>query len=198
MKSIIFLGSSVTDGDNGYSMCEYVAEQTGYYVTKLAVRGTTLADISEQSYVKRLIYAVSKIEKCDCFVCQLSTNDASQDLPLGKMTDSFEPESFDVDTIIGAIEFIVSTARQKWNCPILFYTGTQMESEKYAGMVTSLIALRNKWNFGIIDLWNSSKMKNVTKEEYGIYMKDPVHPSKEGYQKWWGPEFIKAIKETIS
>lgn len=198
MKNIIFLGSSVTDGDDGYSMCEYISETTRHTVIKLAVRGTTLSDISEESYVSRLNNAITKHPQCDCFVCQLSTNDASKALPLGNISDSYDIKSFDVCSVIGAIEYIVCKVKEVWNCPVIFYTGTYYDNENYQKMVDSLILLRKKWDFDIIDLWNSEKMRAVNKTDYSIYMKDHVHPSKTGYQKWWGPEFLNTIRKYIN
>ena len=84
-KTIIFLGSSVTYGDDGWSMCEYVRETTGYNVIKWAVSGTTLSDLSEQSYVNRLKKHIITQDECDCFVCQLSTNDSKDNFTLGEI-----------------------------------------------------------------------------------------------------------------
>lgn len=58
----------------------------------------------------------------DLFLCQLSTNDASQGKPLGEVGKSFELEAFDTSTVAGAIEYIIAYAGQTWNCPVLFYT----------------------------------------------------------------------------
>ena len=182
---IVFLGSSVTYGDDGYSMCEYIRETTGYDVVKWAVSGTTLADISDESYVSRLQQQIDTQDNCDCFVCQLSTNDASKAVPLGEIGDSKFISDFDVSTVIGAIEYIITRAREKWACPIVFYTGTYMEKENYQEMVDALLELKEKWDFEIIDLWNDPEMRAVDPEDYKIYMNNPTHPSKLGYQKWW-------------
>lgn len=192
---IIFLGSSVTYGDDGWSMCEYVGETMECNVIKWAVSGTTLADISDDSYVSRLKQLIDTQDYCDCFVCQLSTNDAGRNLPLGEISVSKDREDFDLSTVIGAIEYIISRVAEKWNCPIVFYTGTYMENEKYQKMVDGLIELRKKWNFEIIDLWNDPQMRAIDSKDYNRYMKDPVHPSELGYREWWGPEFVKTLKE---
>jgi len=33
------------------------------------------------------------------------------------------------------MEYIICYAKQTWNCPVLFYTGTKYDSEQYAEMV---------------------------------------------------------------
>ena len=197
-KTIVFLGSSVTYGAEAWSMCEFVRESQGYDVVKWAVSGTTLADINEKSYISRFNNAIDTQDVCDCFICQLSTNDASQKLPLGEISDSSNKEVFDTKTTIGAIEYIVATVREKWNCPIMFYTGTFMDSELYQKMVDSLMLISKKWNFGIIDLWNDAEMRAIDAEDYKKYMLDSIHPTKLGYEKWWGPKFVEAINKVFS
>jgi lysophospholipase L1-like esterase len=197
-KNIIFLGSSVTYGDDGWSMCEYVRQELDCNVTKWAVPGTTLADVSDDSYVSRLKKQIDTHERCDCFVCQLSTNDASGDLPLGEISSSKNIDNLDLSTVIGAIEYIISRVTEKWKCPIFFYTGTYMENDKYQTMVDALIELEKKWKFEIIDLWNDPQMRAIDTVEYSKYMKDPVHPNKIGYNEWWGPKFIKALSGILN
>lgn len=192
-KKIIFLGSSVTLGDNGWSMCEYLEENTDYKIIKSAVNGTTLVDMSEQSYVSRLNALVKSENVCDCLVCQLSTNDSARKMPLGKISPSNVLTDFDTATIIGAIEYIVALAKEKWNCEVFFYTGIYMDSPIYQTMVDSLIELSHKWDFKIIDLWNNNEFRQVSEEDYKIYMKDPIHPTRLGYSRWVGPEFKKAL-----
>ena len=54
-KTIVWLGSSVTFGDNGYSMAETVAENHSAVSTyKYAITGTMLTNTSDSSYVERM------------------------------------------------------------------------------------------------------------------------------------------------
>ena len=48
-------------------------------------------------------------------VLQLSTNDARTNQKLGKVSDD---DHFDTQTIIGAMEYIISQAQATWHCPI--------------------------------------------------------------------------------
>ncbi len=197
-KTVVFLGSSVTYGEDNWSMCEFVRETEDYDVVKWAVSGTTLADIDEKSYVSRFNKEAATQDICDCFICQLSTNDAARNLPLGTISASMDKNDFDTQTITGAIEYIVATAKEKWNCPIMFYTGVFMESELYQKMVNSLIEVSKKWNFEIINLWDDPEMRAIDAELYKKYMRDPVHPRKIGYIEWWGPKFVKAINDVFT
>ncbi len=193
-KTIVFLGSSVTQGtaSGGWSMCEYLAEYCGCNVVKWAVSGTTLADIRENSYVQRLLNNLPQQGRCDCFVCQLSTNDATKGLPLGIISDGYD--SFDRTTVFGAMEFIISTVRNAFHCPIFFYTGTRYDSAVYQQMVDGLRQIAVKWDVQILDLWDNEHMNSVNEEDYARFMHDPIHPNRLGYEQWWGPEFKKILE----
>ncbi len=199
MKQIVFLGSSVTYGSasGGYSMCEYVNEVTGHTVYKWAVSGTTLVDTDESSYLSRMRKEITGRDRCDLFICQLSTNDASQNLPLGVIAPSKEAADFDTATVLGAIEAIIALAKSKWNCPIAFYTGTKYDSAAYQRMVEALYRIAKKWDIAVIDLWNDPKMNAVSKADYKRYMSDPIHPTLIGYREWWGEKFTDFVNKII-
>lgn len=194
-KTIIFLGSSVTFGAASLeqSFVEYLAAKEGIIPVKEAVSGTTLVTSEENNYIERMEKLPKEI-KADAFICQLSTNDATRNKPLGIIS---EDGNFDTETIIGAIEYIISYAKETWHCPVYFYTGTKYDSALYAEMVKALYDIQKKWNIGIIDLWNNEEMCNVSKEDYALYMADPIHPSKAGYRDWWTPAFVSYLKENL-
>ncbi len=102
-KKIIFLGSSVTYGSaaGGISFADIICEKYGYEMIKEAVSGTTLVDENDESYVRRI--RGIKADSADLFVCQLSTNDASLDSPLGNIAEGKTLDSFDLSTVAGAI-----------------------------------------------------------------------------------------------
>ena len=156
---------------------------------KLAVSGTTLVNDSQDSYVARLRNADPTMQ-LDMLVVQLSTNDATQQKPLGSISPSRELADFDTATVAGAIEYIIAYAKRTWNCPVVFYTGTYYESAAYAAMVELLLNMRTKWDVGVIDLWNDREMTALwATEQYAQYMHDPIHPTRLGYRQWWAPKF---------
>lgn len=192
-KRIIFLGSSVTFGAaaGGESFVEWLERLDGIIAVKEAVSGTTLVDEPSggcESYIARM-KKIGKDIVADAFICQLSTNDASQKKALGAISESFLKEDFDTLTVAGAMEYVIAYARETWNCPVIFYTGTRYDSREYAAMVELLWELAKKWEIGVIDLWNDERMNAVSAEDYSRYMADPVHPAKEGYLEWWTPVF---------
>ena len=143
-------------------------------------------------YVSRLLSEGKNIPSLDYVLVQLSTNDASRGNPLGKVSDEplfADPSVYDRHTILGAIEFIIKYATDRWHCPVGFYTGTKFSSDAYQQMVDALLEVKVKWHIGILDLWNDAEMLSVSPDDYQIYMKDPVHPTLAGYRDWWLPKF---------
>lgn len=193
-KTVIFLGSSVTYGSaaNGVSFADFLEKEDGIISVKEAVSGTTLVDGDSSSYVSRM-KTINKSIKADAFVCQLSTNDASLKKPLGKVSESFDISDFDTQTVVGAIEYIISYARETWKCPVIFYTGTKYDSELYGRMVDLLLEIQKKHNIGVLDLWNSDEMNAVSEDDYKYYMANGIHPNYEGYRRWWTPQFRKYL-----
>ncbi len=190
-KKMLFLGSSVTYGyaSNGVSFVDYLAKRNGCTTVKEAVSGTTLVDSGSDSYVQRMIRNLSSQTGVDHFICQLSTNDASQNKPLGTISTSYNISDFDTSTVIGAMEYIISYAKDKWDCPVSFFTGTYYDNANYQSMVDALYKLQEKWDIGIIDLWNNQEMRDVSDSDYWKYMADTVHPTAKGYLEWWTPVF---------
>ncbi|MGN0315206.1 MAG: SGNH/GDSL hydrolase family protein [Fusicatenibacter sp.] len=188
-KTIVFLGSSVTRGyaSHNVSFSEYIAKKDSCRCIKEAVNGTTLIDNGADSYVERMRTRLDKNQKVDVFICQLSTNDATRESPLGEISESYDLESFDVTTVCGAVEYIIAYAKSTWNCPVLFYTNPRYESEAYGKMVDGLLEIQKKWNIGVIDFWNDEKINQISEEERKLYMQDPIHPMKAGYAKWLVP-----------
>ena len=178
-KDIYFLGSSVTFGVEGISFAEMLCAHFGAVMHKEAVSGTTLVDVDARSYISR--FRAAPETPADLFICQLSTNDAARGLPIG-----------DIET---AIRDVIAEAKRRWDCPILFYTGTRFESENYAAMVELLLRLQEEYGFAVLDLWNDEEMNAVSRYDYARFMRDPVHPNLTGYRKWWLPKFVEACKK---
>lgn len=193
-KTVIFLGSSVTFGYGslGVSFVEFLEKEDGIIPVKEAVSGTTLADIKDNSYVSRL-KAINKNIKADAFVCQLSTNDATKNIPLGEIKESFSIEDFDTLTVAGAIEYIIAYAEKTYNCPVIFYTQARYDSENYGKMAELLFEIQKKWDITVIDLWNNDNINSITDEQRKLYLVDKIHPTKAGYKEWWFPEFQKCL-----
>lgn len=160
---------------------------------KEAASSTVLVDKNvwgKKSYIARM-KTIDQHMKADAFVCQLSTNDASMKKKLGEVSNSFKINDFDTHTVAGAIEYIIAYAQDTRNCPVIFYTGTRYDSDRYGEMVDLLIEIQKKWDIGVIDLWNDPEMNAVDDEHYDLYMVNGIHPYRAGDREWWTPKFEK-------
>ena len=184
-KHILYLGSSVTFGAaaRGISFADYITRHNGSVMTKEAVSGTTLVDSGPDSYVARLKRLDPGLRP-DLVVCQLSTNDATQQKQLGGIS---EAGPFDTRTVAGAIEFIIQYVQNTWRCPVVFSTNPRSDSEAYGNMVDLLLQIAEKWDVPVIDLWNDAAFNAVSEEKRALWMADPIHPTQAGYLEWWTP-----------
>lgn len=197
-KTIIFLGSSVTYGygSMGVSFADFLEKTDEIHAVKEAVSGTTLVDIKNSSYISRM-KTIDKNINADAFVCQLSTNDATKEMPLGEISKSFVMSDFDTKTVAGAIEYIIAYAKYTWDCPVVFYTQAEYDSAHYGKMVDLLIEIKDKWDITVIDFWNDEEMNNISEEERKIYLVDHIHPTKAGYKEWWLPKFQECLIDLL-
>ena len=197
-KTIIFLGSSVTVGalSFGQACADFLQAKDGIIALKEAVSGTTLADDDHDgtSYIERMHTIPTDIH-VDAFVCQLSTNDAWKGKAMGAVAAK---GPYDTGTVAGAMQYVVEYARATWHCPVLFYTGTYFESEAYAQMVDLLMQIKELMGISVIDLYHDEEMRAVTPEDYALYMHDPIHPTKAGYELWWTPKFEDVLVQVLA
>lgn len=207
-RTYLFLGSSVTYGDaepggGATSMVEFIAKRNSCTVIKEAVSGTTLAKVEETAYGKNYtdrlddyIAAADRAGHLDGFVCQLSTNDTSQVKDFGSITDDGVRDSsaFDLDTTCGAIEYIIASVKETWDCPVAFYTNCRYDNERYPELVELLEEAAEKWDITVIDLYTSEGFNNISDEQRALYLKpDGLHPTKAGYLEWWVPKFEEVL-----
>jgi lysophospholipase L1-like esterase len=197
-KTLYFLGSSITigSGSNGMAFPHYIAQRDQCTVVIEAVGGTTLMDKNKKSYVHRMEFG-SKFDNnadVDLFICQLSTNDArSVTADMRNLGDIVGPGNslgaYDKTTITGAIEYIIAYARATWNCPVLFFSCSRSNDNRYPRMVDRLNELAKVWDIGVLDLWNDADFNNITSVQRKLWMRDRIHPTKAGYMEWWTPVF---------
>ena len=192
---ILYLGSSVTNGSSslGVSFAEYIAVRNNTEYVKEAVNGTTLV-AGKNSYIERL-EKLDKNQEFDLVICQLSTNDATQKKVLGIPSLTDNP---DINTVCGAIEYIIGYAKETWGCPVVFYTNSYYESDSYAKMVKSLKEIAEIYDVGVIDLYTDSEFNDISESERELYMADDIHPTKAGYLKWWTPTMEDYLIDYLS
>ncbi len=196
VPTYLFLGSSVTYGhaNKGSSFVNYVASNADCIVIKEAVSGTTLADNGAKSYVSRLLANVDKKAKIDHLIVQLSTNDATQNQPLGALAATKNIEDFDRTTTVGAMEFIIAYARKTWGCKVSFYTNPVYNNANYERLIAQLDLVKAKWGIGVVDFYRYVDMDALDPATLASYMADAIHPNAQGYE-WMGEVFTDYLKK---
>lgn len=203
-RTFFWLGSSVTVGSNALneSMADFIAKKYSCTCIKEAVSGTTLATYKRDSYVERLdayLASTDRPEHVDAVIVQLSTNDQYRPEDFGVVTPSEvrDPAAFDTATTFGAMEYIIATAQDAWDCPVLFYTNPPTERSSYMDMVLGLYDIAAKWDIEVIDLFMDLEFNNLpTAEQRDLWMTDKIHPTKAGYRDWWLPKFEEALMKS--
>lgn len=193
-QTVVFLGSSVTNGFGSYniSFVDYLTEIYKINAIKEAVNGTTLVDNGTDSYVSRL-KGLDRNMKVKMVMCQFSTNDATQKLPLGTVGESFEMADFNTKTVAGAIEYIIAYSKDAWNCKVCFYTSFKYDSPEYEEMRQILLDIQKKWNISVLDLWENEELNAHGKN----HMIDDIHPTLVCYKDDITPLMYNFILENI-
>ncbi|MGM9647606.1 MAG: GDSL-type esterase/lipase family protein [Eubacteriales bacterium] len=191
-----FLGSSVTYGSatGGRSFVEEIAALYPIAYDKQAISGTTLVDNGATSYVQRLVSNFDPDVAPDRLIVQLSTNDASQNKPLGTVSASKNLADFDKTTVIGAMEYIIAYAKETWDCPVSFYTNPYYNNATYEKMIEALYDLQEKWDIQIFDFYYYVDMEELSPATLASYMSDSIHPNTTGY-KWMAGIMGKMLME---
>lgn len=196
-KKVLFLGSSVTLGYGalGESFVDYLWKKTGLEAIKNAENGTTLTEKDSyypgDSYIGRFKQELMQNEDLDLLVLQLSTNDAQKGLPLGSDQDE---AARNTKTIRGALNYVISAAKIKWQCPILIYSNPYFANENYAKMVQAATILCQKKQVQLLDLYHDQRFMNQGE----LYQADEIHPTRAGYRDLWLPVFEAKFKEILS
>lgn len=191
-----FLGSSVTYGhaNNGSSFVNEIQNLLQCVCVKEAVSGTTLANNGSNSYVARMLSNWDKNAKVDTLIVQLSTNDVSQNIARGTISDTKNPEDIDNTTTLGAIEYIIAYAKKTWNCEVVFYTNPKYNNAQYESLVKDLYQIQKKWGIGIVDFYYYKDMDPLSDETLASYMADAIHPNAMGY-RWMGEVFAEYLSK---
>ncbi|AQM42074.1 lysophospholipase [Staphylococcus cohnii] len=198
-KNILFLGSSITYGaaSHGISFVEFLNIESHMNTTKEALSGTSLAGTEKNSYVQRIKKEKLSKNKFDLLICQLSTNDGRLNKSVGEIKKEYDHNAFDVETTIGAMEYIISYAKLTWDTPILFYTCIRKADPYYEFLVYNLYKLKEKWDIEILDVWGNQWANEQIKYDNTLFA-DDAHPTLKGYRYIYTPLFKEKIKNILS
>ncbi len=227
-KLFYWLGSSVTYGSasQGESMADFLAALTGCTSVKEAVSGTTIfddggnGDSGVRSYTRRMVNSTvfDKEARPDAFICQISTNDCTNNRlnKRGTMLEDIPRYEEDIDkgTTLGGVEFIIRYVTDTWHCPVYFYSGAYFgdtgvrsnrdpKGSEYGKLVDEVKEIAQKWqaggyNVNVIDLYGDEGFNAAVSDDYYRWCRsDAIHPKKAGYLTWWTPFFEHFLLENL-
>lgn len=207
-KTILFLGSSVTQGyaAENISFVDYIAKLDSVNAIKEVYSGTTVTTLDENSYLPRLM-KYDATTSVDAVVIQLSSNDSTLlGNDYGVLGDTYNIDDFDVSTYIGSMEAIIAYTKETWgeDVPIVIYANSKFrpqhkyESEMYQldgyyDMVLITEKIAEKWGVTFMNMWDDEEMLKTTDAELKVYFADCVHCTKKGYLEYWTPQFEKTL-----
>lgn len=204
--SALFLGDSIC----------YAADNDFYYNAGWAgrldaINGMDTLNLSSPGASLSTVWADNRIvaqfdqttrTDFEFIVMQGVANDASQDTPIGTLSEGFDAE-LDESTVAGGIEGLFREAKRRYpnatlgfiiTYPLpLLSSGAYPDIDEYVDL---LIAACEKWEIPYLDLYHDKEFYNdVLKVNSNVYLFDGVHPNGAGYDLIY-PE-VEAFMEEL-
>lgn len=202
-KRVLFLGDSLGAGqwDDGRvrAWAGRIAEQFGTVSDNQAIGGYCFSNIRGSGPM--ILNQLNKVKRneYDMVILEGGVNDAwgtvdgtNKIAPVGEMSESFDPDDFDVSTFAGGFEKTLSMVFDYYSDATVGYIavfnmkaatgiGKVTEMEPYYDMAKQIC---EKWDVAYLDMYHddyvNDELMAVTTSKY---LKDPVHPNKEGYDR---------------
>lgn len=185
---IAFLGSDFVYGtkSDGQSFVDYLVKVDGIKAKKYGGEGYTLNGKGEGSLVESLNSVIKNGLNPMVLFCEVPVCNEKGRLKLGELTGSYFIGDYDTSTIIGAMEYICSSADMNWGCKVVFITCPNDDNKKYAQIVEAANQVAQKWNSGILNFYDNEEIV-IDKKQRRLYFVDSSSPTKAGYNAVYGP-----------
>lgn len=211
-RVITFTGDSICYGEGflgGYG--KIIAENNSMIYKNLGKKGATIATGTfEEDGVTPRGYIVDTIknmrEDAEYVILEGGINDYWQNVPIGQVKEGFS-EEFDITTFCGAMESMISQAKNKFSNAKIGYiithkipfTYTENNNDKrFNAYREKIIEICIKWDIPYLDLFEEVTLdinSDEIRQKY-FYNEDGVHPNKEGYELFYVPK-IEAWMKTL-
>ncbi len=211
-KAALFVGDSITDGtqDSVYGRWHGWAYRIGTafdmtWVNK-GLSGTSISTARKQTFgtiVDQML--TQKDSDFDYVILHGGVNDAWSQAPVGEVTASFDPSTFDVTTFAGGLEDLIYNALYHFgdqaaigyimNFPTPNYQGTTNVHNMSAYYAVAE-KVCNKWGIRFFDMYHNSRITADLKVDTTTYMNDYLHPNSAGYDLL--SPFIAEWMDTLS
>ena len=190
-RSVLFLGDSIVSSERDTSLfycgwAERIGVVNGMDYVNNGKSGATFSTKKTNRIVSNL--TTTGRPTFDYIITNGGVNDAWMSAPVGKMSNSFWIEDFDITTFAGALEEFFFYTREIYPSAIVGYICTFSMPSATGGNVATPGAyydvakqICNKWGVHCLDLYTNTEFcKNVLKTDTTTYLADHVHPNGAG------------------
>lgn len=197
-KKILFCGDSICEAhvekiDPRYSMIAGWAGRIGSYNDmnwlNKGTSGATVSNIrGDNTVYAQLESVIQDASGYDIVILQGGGNDGWSNAPVGKMSDSFNSEEFDLSTFAGGLEYTLWLAKTKFVKAEIGYIISErmpVQGQGYgslgdmSGYFDLAKEICDKWEIPYLDLYNDETLIDTT---IPTYNDDKIHPTHEGYE----------------
>lgn len=211
-KKISFIGDSITIG-NGLGTGGFpktIQEEIGCSIQNLGVSGSRIAMVSTGNSIQNQLSQIDT--DCDVIVVEGGTNDYSSNVPLGQIqttgTGLFKTE-LDNTTFYGGLETIFRYIYANHPTKPVVYVIIHSVNERnyvnnsiglnFSNYIEAIEVACNKYGIDIVNLSKDGKF-NTYFEDLKQYTnnQDGLHPTLEGYRKFYNKPIINEINRFIS
>lgn len=191
-RSVLFLGDSIVSSERDTSLfyrgwADRIGIVNGMDYLNNGKSGSSFSTKKQNRIITYLMSA--ERTSYDYIITNGGVNDAWVKAPVGKMSDSYRVEDFDITTFAGALEEFFFYAKEIFPDSMIGYICTfSMPSATNYGYVSNMDAyyavakqICEKWGVYCLDLYNNAEFcKNVLQTDSTIYLSDHVHPNGAG------------------
>ncbi len=208
---VLFCGDSITRATvDNKGWPGRIAERYNFRACEnLGVPGAFVSQQTAKNILSQVRSARAKHKDADIIILHGGTNDAWQDLPIGVMTEGFEPSAFDKNTFGGGLENLLYYTKGMYpDAAVGFIVNFKFKNapsklEAMEPYVDLTIQILEKWDVPYADLYHNETLAKRLKT--GTHFRDDinVHPNAKGYDiltpfiaSWMEETFIKKAEVT--
>ena len=208
---ILFCGDSITRATvDNKGWPGRIAERYNFRACEnLGVPGAFVSQQTAKNILSQVRSARAKHKDADIIILHGGTNDAWQGIPMGVMTEGFDPQTFDKSTFAGGLENLLYYTKGLFpNAAVGFIVNFRFREapsnlEAMEPYVDLTIQILEKWDVPYADLYHNETLEKRFKT--GTHFRDDinVHPNAKGYDiitpfitKWMENTFIKKAEVT--
>ena len=191
-KRALFLGDSICaanceSGKSYRGWAGRIASSTGMNCVN---KGNSGASISTARGVNRVIkfYEKTKGYAYDFIIMHGGVNDAWESAPVGKMSDSFDPKSFNTATFAGGLEELFYNVTKDYPDAKLGYIFNFATPSFNTGRIANMTEYYNvakkiceKWGIPYLNMYEDKEFSALLNVTSNANLSDYLHPNTAGY-----------------